>query len=306
MTLATQSVHWQQQIGSQRDWFWRGWKIRYTYQRPANLDGNRNIPIILLHGFGASIGHWRYNIKPLSEHHTVYALDLLGFGASKKAAANYGMELWVEQVYDFWQTFIGEPAIIVGNSLGSLVTMTAAATHPEMVRGITMINLPDVSLQQEAIPPWLRPIEKGMKSMIASPLLLKSLFQLLRRPSIIRRWAGIAYIDKVAVNEDLVNILATPPQDKGAAKAFCYLYRGASNPQFAPGAKAILPTLQIPMLLLWGRQDKFVPPSLAPIFASLNPLITLVELDNAGHCPHDECPDRFNQIFLDWLFSVNS
>ena len=299
--MATQSLHWQQQIGSQRDWFWRGWKVRYTYQRPAKVSESRNPPIILVHGFGASIGHWRYNIKSLSQHHTVYALDLLGFGASKKAVANYGTELWVNQVHDFWQTFIKEPAIIVGNSLGSLVAMTVAATHPEMVAKLVMINLPDVSLQQEAIPPWLRPIERGMKRMIASPLLLKSIFRVVRQPGVIRRWAAIAYSDLGSVNEDLVNILATPPQDQGAAKAFCYLFRGASNPEFAPGAKETLPILQIPMLLIWGRQDKFVPPNLAPVFARLNPLITLVELDNAGHCPHDECPDRFNQIFLDWL-----
>ena len=87
LNMATQSLHWQQQIGSQRDWFWRGWKVRYTYQRPAKVSESKNPPIILLHGFGASIGHWRYNIKPLSQNHTVYALDLLGFGASKKAVA---------------------------------------------------------------------------------------------------------------------------------------------------------------------------------------------------------------------------
>jgi pimeloyl-ACP methyl ester carboxylesterase len=44
-----------------------------------------------------------------------------------------------------------------------------------------------------------------------------------------------------------------------------------------------------------------VPPLLAPIFAKLNPLIELVELEKVGHCPQDECPEKFNPILKDWL-----
>lgn len=299
--MVSTSQHWQKRIGLQRDWIWRGWQIRYTYKRPSQPNQQLTTPIILLHGFGAAVGHWRHNISVLSEQHTVYALDLLGFGASKKAAADYNIELWVEQVYDFWQTFIRQPVVIVGNSLGSLVCLAVAATHPEMVQGITMINLPDVSLQQEAIPSWLRPIESSTKKLIASPPLLKALFKVIRHPAVIRRWARMAYVNQEAVSDELVEILSTPPQDVGAAKAFCYLFRGASNRRFAPSAKVLLANLQIPILLIWGRQDKFIPPSLAPMFASLNPQIELFELENAGHCPHDECPERFNQILLDWL-----
>ena len=98
-------TNWQQRVGNQRDWVWRGWQIRYTFMRSAKQDQHTS-PLILLHGFGASIGHWRHNLEVLSQYHTVYALDMLGFGASEKAAANYNVELWVEQVYDFWQVFI--------------------------------------------------------------------------------------------------------------------------------------------------------------------------------------------------------
>jgi haloalkane dehalogenase len=52
---------------------------------------------------------------------------------------------------------------------------------------------------------------------------------------------------------------------------------------------------------MWGRQDRMIPPNLARQFVALNPNLELVELDNAGHCPHDECPEQVNQILLDWL-----
>ena len=99
---------WQERIGSQRDWVWRGWQTRYSYLRArGKSDDIQDLPIIFIHGFGASIEHWRNNLPVLAQNHTVYAIDLLGFGASRKANTEYSAALWTEQVHDFWQTFIG-------------------------------------------------------------------------------------------------------------------------------------------------------------------------------------------------------
>ncbi len=287
-----------------RDWIWRGWPVRYGYARPSEGTAPTQPPLILLHGFGAAIGHWRHNISVLSETHTVYALDLLGFGASKKPPTNYQVDLWVEQVYDFWQTFIGTPAHLVGNSIGSLVCLAAAANRPKMVKSIVMISLPDVSLRTDGIPRWAQPVVRKIEAIFTNPLLLTPLFYILRRPGVIRRWAKLAYFNQNAVDEELVEILATPPYDEGAARAFCALCTSVNRPNFAPSAKAVLPSLKVPILLIWGRQDRMVPSSLAPILAAANPSIKLVELDRAGHCPQDECPERFNAILLDWLETV--
>ncbi|WP_338063325.1 hypothetical protein [cyanobacterium endosymbiont of Rhopalodia gibberula] len=49
---------WEQRIGQQLDWIWRGWKIRYAYFRSSlNLSPEQYPPLILLHGFGAAIEH---------------------------------------------------------------------------------------------------------------------------------------------------------------------------------------------------------------------------------------------------------
>jgi pimeloyl-ACP methyl ester carboxylesterase len=55
-------------------------------------------PLLLIHGFGASVYHWRYNIPALSEKYHVYALDLLGFGLSDKPVQDYPAEVWKDQV----------------------------------------------------------------------------------------------------------------------------------------------------------------------------------------------------------------
>ncbi|BDA67490.1 Alpha/beta hydrolase fold [Rivularia sp. IAM M-261] len=291
---------WQQRVGAQRDWVWRGWQTRYTYIRGLQT-GCDSVPIILLHGFGASIGHWRQNLEVLSEHHTVYALDMLGWGASVKAPVNYSVSLWAEQVYDFWQSFIGKPVVIVGNSLGSLVSIAAAAAHPEMVKGLVMMSLPDPSLELEAIPPFLRPTVATIKNFVASPLFLKPLFYFLRQPGVLRRWAAIAYANPEAITDELIDIIAGPTQDRGSVRAFTALFKASIGANFSPSVKAILPTLNIPMLLVWGKKDRFVPPALAHLFAQYNSNLQILNLENVGHCPHDESPEEVNQVILDWI-----
>ncbi|HAG80079.1 MAG TPA: alpha/beta hydrolase, partial [Cyanobacteria bacterium UBA12227] len=202
---------------------------------------------------------------------------------------------------EFWQTFIQQPMVLVGNSIGSLVCLAAAAAHPDMVRGIAMINLPDLSLREEAMPRWLRPVVFSIESLFASPVVLKSLFYVVRRPPVVRKWVGMAYANPATVTAELVEILTGPAQDRGAAATFSALFKAMTSTEFGPRVKAVLPTLDIPLLLMWGRQDRMVPPSLARQFVELNPNLELVELDNAGHCPHDECPDQVNQILLDWI-----
>ena len=268
-------------------------------------------PMLLLHGFGASIGHWRFNIPVFAQDRTVYGLDLLGFGASEKVSTDYLVTLWVEQVHDFWQTYIRTPMVLVGNSLGSLVSLTAAALYPEMVAGLAMLTLPDTSVLEN--PSWIKPaiaplklalnpVAAFAKAFFTAPPVFNPFFKFIRQPKIIRSWVKKAYIDTTSVEDDLVDILSSPAYDQGAADALRAMVNTMSKPQIPKHtAKEMLPQLTLPILLVWGQQDVMIPPKLGPLFARCNPRIQLVELANAGHCPHDECPDRLNPILLDWL-----
>ncbi|MBW4551559.1 MAG: alpha/beta fold hydrolase [Aphanocapsa sp. GSE-SYN-MK-11-07L] len=289
--------------GYQRDWAWRGWQTRYTYLRSPVKSENLQPrpPLILLHGFGASIAHWRHNLAVLSEFQSVYALDMLGFGASEKALTDYDINLWVAQVYDFWRSLIGRPVVLVGNSIGSLVCLAAAAAHPDMVAGIAMLSLPDTSVRSEMIPKLVLPIVSAIEGLFTSPLLLKPLFYWVRRPKIVRPWAAIAYASSTAVDDELVESLVTPAADFGAAAAFALIIKAMTNPQFGPRVREVLPGLNMPILLIWGQQDRMIPPSLGQTFASYNPQVKLIELENAGHCPQDELPEQVNQEILTWL-----
>lgn len=288
-----------EKIGNQRDWIWHGWHIRYTFQRVAPENKLSDIPIILLHGFGASIGHWRHNIPVLSQNHTVYALDLLGFGASKKAYTNYGIELWSQLIYDFWSVFINKPCIIIGNSIGSLIALNTVAEYPIIAKGLVMLSLPDISARQKLIPAKIFPLVKTLENLVASPLLIRLIFLVARQPNFIRRCLKFAYIDHTNVDDELVNIISFPPRDHGAARALIALSKSVSN--FPLSAEELLKKIDIPMLLLWGKSDRLIPPIFAAEFAKTNSQIELKLLDNLGHCLHDENPQLFHLLLLEWL-----
>ncbi|MEO1340269.1 MAG: alpha/beta fold hydrolase [Cyanobacteria bacterium J06635_13] len=295
---------WHERIGNQRDWVWRGWQTRYSYLRARKRLDFDLPPVILIHGFGASIEHWRNNIPAIAKDRTVYALDLLGFGASRKADTDYSAALWTEQLHDFWQTFIGVRAILVGNSIGSLVCLNATATYPEMVEGLVMLSLPDVSVREDVLPPLISPVVTSIENLFASPLLIKNLLKFVRRPKIIRKWAGVAYPNQAAVTDELVEILSSPAYDQGSGQTLYRLARSVRKASFAESVRDLLPQITVPMLLVWGLKDKMIPPQQAQEIAALNPLIKLIELEDLGHCPHDEDPAQFNSLLLDWLQSI--
>lgn len=302
----TQNRTWQERVGNQRDWVWRGWQTRYSYMRAKNKsDRVDRPPLIFVHGFGASIEHWRNNIPEIAQNHTVYAIDLLGFGASRKADTEYSAALWTEQLHDFWQSFIGVPTILVGNSIGSLVCLNATHTYPEMVAGLVMLSLPDVSVREDMLPKAVRPLVTSLENLVASPWLINNLLKFVRKPSIIRKWAGIAYPNKEAVTDELVEILSGPAYDEGSGRTLFRLSRSVRQTSFAKSVRDLLPQINIPMLLIWGLQDRMIPPNQAKAIAKLNPQIELIELANAGHCPHDEYPQQFNALLLNWLESLS-
>lgn len=293
--------------GGYRDWVWRGWQIRYAFQNPPQscddqpAEGIRHATLLFIHGFGASIGHWRQNIEFFSGTHPTYALDLVGFGGTEKVEQAYQIQFWCEQVHDFWQAIIRRPVVIVGNSIGSLVSMAIAAQYPQMCQGVVFINLPDTTLREEMIPAPIRPLVSKIEQLFTTPFLLKPLFHWLRRPHILRSWAGIAYHDRTAITDELIEILAAPTLDRGAANTFVSLFQSMPKANFGPSARLTLPQLQMPILLLWGKCDRMIMPKYGQQFAQYNPKITFKEIDNAGHCPHDEVPDQVNQLLWNWL-----
>ncbi len=283
-----------------RDWYFRGWRSHYGFYRARNPQPDKP-PILLIHGFGAAIDHWRSNIPALSVNHTVYAIDLLGFGNSEKPPTSYSIYLWVEQVVQFWRKFIKVPMVIIGNSIGSLVAAIAASHHPEIASGVVAISLPDIEAFNAMVPKALQPIERTVKAIV-SAVLVKPLFHLVRQPfTILLVLKGIVYCDRRRVDRQLVEIIAQPARDRQAAEAFLQLNRSLNRPNYSPSLTQALAQLQVPLLILWGSRDRLIPPSEGKRLVQYAPDASLVYLENMGHCAHDDNPERVNYEILDWM-----
>jgi pimeloyl-ACP methyl ester carboxylesterase len=276
-------------------WTWQGHQIQYTVLGEGK-------PLVLVHGFGASIGHWRKNIPVLATAgYRVFAIDLLGFGGSDKAVINYSVDIWVELLKDFWSEFIQEPTVFIGNSIGALISLTVLAEHPEISAGGVLINCAGgLNHRPHELNPPLRLVMSAFNKLVNSQTVGTFVFNRIRQKPQIRRTLFQVYSDRTAVTDELVELLYQPSCDSGAQKVFASIL--TAPPGKSP--EELLPRVTQPLLLLWGEKDPWTPISGAKIFAEAGQEgknIKIVPIPNAGHCPHDEAPDLVNPEIIHWL-----
>jgi pimeloyl-ACP methyl ester carboxylesterase len=280
-------------------WTWRNYKIQYTVMGVGQ-------PLVLVHGFGASIGHWRKNIPILAKAgYQVFALDLLGFGGSEKADLKYSMEVWVELLRDFYHEQIQSPTIFIGNSIGALLSLMVVTQHPEIASGAVLINSAGgLNHRPRELNPITRFLMATFRQLVTNPITGTVVFNRVRTKSQIRRTLYQVYCDRNAVTDELVDILYEPSCDRGARKVFASIVTAPPGP--AP--ITLLPKLTHPLLVLWGEKDPWIPITGTNIYAEAansGKDIEIVPIPNAGHCPHDEVPDLVNRVIIDWLGKKN-
>jgi pimeloyl-ACP methyl ester carboxylesterase len=278
-------------------WQWQGHTITYTV-------AGEGPPLVLVHGFGASLGHWRKNIPALAaEGYRVFALDLLGFGASAKPPLDYSLELWQQLLQDFWQTFIGEPTVFVGNSIGALLSLIMAVEHPDLSRGAVLLNCAGgLNHRPEELPLPLRWLMGTFSRVVNTPGVGQFLFNQVRRPSQIRRTLHQVYRNHEAITEELVDLLYQPSCDPTAHSVFAAILRAPAG----PSPQQLLPHLKRPLLVLWGEDDPWTPLAGGRLFeqyAGPAP-VQFQGIAQTGHCPHDERPEVVNALVLNWLSTL--
>ncbi|MGD2183199.1 alpha/beta fold hydrolase [Lusitaniella coriacea] len=276
-------------------WTWQGHQIEYAVQGTGS-------PLLLIHGFGASIGHWRKNILVLANAgYQVFALDLLGFGNSDKPILNYTVELWQEQIQAFWREKIQVPTVFVGNSIGGLLSLMVATHSPEMTAGTIVINCAGgLNHRPEELNFPLRVVMGAFTKIVSSPVSGTFLFNRIRQKKRLRRTLSQVYRDRAAITDELVEILYQPSCHPNAQKVFASVITAPPGP--TPGE--LLPRLKCPLLVLWGEDDPWTPIAGATIYQELAAKrddVTFHGIPNAGHCPHDEKPQQINELTIDWL-----
>ena len=257
--------------------------------------------VLLVHGFGASTDHWRYNIPVLAERHEVHALDLLGFGRSAKPAGlNYGGGLWRDQLAAYVEERIGRPTVLVGNSLGGFAALAAGAALGEGAAGVVLLNAAGPFSDEQAPPRGWAAIARQTigGALLRSPVLQRLLFENMRRPATVRRTLNQVYLDRTNVDDDLVEAILRPSRDPGAFGVFRTVF---DIPRGQP-LDELFAELVCPLLLLWGIRDPWINAAgRRAAFQRHAPAATSEVVLEAGHCPHDEVPARVNAELLQWM-----
>ena len=291
-----QTAEW----GDHHLWQWQGWNCHW---RVCGPQGGQ--PILLLHGFGASSGHWRHCAPQLVDlGWRVYGLDLLGFGASDQPSRPLDNRLWGLQVSAFLNQVVGSPAVLVGNSLGALTALTAAVLTPSQIRAVVAAPLPDPALLREPPQrqvPWQRRWQRRLLWLVLHVLPLELIVPLIARTPLLKIGLQGAYLRPVGRDRELLRLIAAPARRPTAAGALRGMSLGMGCRPWRFTAPELLRKLQRPMLLIWGRQDRFIPLAIGEKVASENPRLELAVIDECGHCPHDETPEQFLDVMLNWL-----
>jgi pimeloyl-ACP methyl ester carboxylesterase len=254
----------------------------------------RGLPLLFIHGYGGLIEHWRRLFPLLGDTYTLYAFDLynLGYSARLKNVPP-SKELWAEQTAHVINTVIGEPAVLVGHSMGGMVAAQVAKTHPHLARALVISN-------SMGLPPDREPnaFERAMFGMIRAPIVGDVLAQVVTNSWAVRQSLLPAYYDKDKVTPELVEIFSGPLRQPGAGQAYLAISRGFQNYVLAiqPGE------VQQPVLIFWGEADRSMLPALAAKFKQqLFPHAEVHIIPEAAHCPFDEQPEAFAETLRDWL-----
>jgi pimeloyl-ACP methyl ester carboxylesterase len=243
------------------------------------LEAGSGPPLLLVHGLGSNaLQDWGALVAPLARRYHVYAPDLPGFGRSERPPnAEYSIPMQAEAVRAFLEAVRVSRARVAGLSMGGWIVARLAGEHPELVERLVLVA-----------PAGLRP-EDG------APIPVEVLFP--RDEAGVRRMIAAIRHKPPRVPAFLArDILAVRLRDE-------WIVRRALE-SMRPGKDWVNGTLaraDMPVLILWGKQDALIPVAYAPRFAAQLAHAKLQVLDGCGHVPMADCPQEFEAVMTQFL-----
>ncbi|MFI6873450.1 alpha/beta fold hydrolase [Streptomyces sp. NPDC050400] len=263
------------------------WKLRY-------YEAGSGHPVILLHGSGPGATGWSNfagNIEALAEHFHVYAVDMPGWGESD--AATVDQLDHVDAAIQFMDALDIDKAAFVGNSMGGQTSIRLATEHPERITHLVTMGPPVGMRLPTLFGPGGGPSE-GLKVLIeayhdASPENMRRLVEIMvydkarfATPELCQARSDAA----LARPEHLANYVAGLP-------------KGAPLPKWVK--PELLPTINVPTLLIHGRDDRVVSYETSLFLLANIPDSRLVVLNHCGHWAMIEHADEFNRLVTDFV-----
>lgn len=283
-----------------------GREVRMAYSEQGDPDSR--LHVILLHGLFDHKGTWSALTPHLVEAgYHVIALDLIGFGRSSKpgfrsepASRRYGAEAQVGFVRAFVERLGLDEVVLVGNSFGGGVILRSVCTPwpgGPRVRGLV---LESATGYPQALPPYIRLLADWPGRLLLNRLALALGLGTGLARAIVRTAFRRVFHDRGRIPEELVEEavdILREPETVQAYQASARNLVPADIGRFTGRYREI----DVPTLVVWGAQDRIVPPLFGLLFEAEIPDATLHVLDECGHAPHLEHPAETACLLRDWI-----
>jgi pimeloyl-ACP methyl ester carboxylesterase len=261
--------------------------------------------LILVHGIGTSYISWYPVFEALGESYRVFAIDLIGHGFTPPHGRKATVRSDAEVLARFTDAISDEQVIFIGNSMGGLVSMLTAVSHPGLVAGLVLVNpaLPIVSVKSLSLE----------SQRLAWPLV----------PLLGNNAARYYYHERTVeqeVDETFQLVLSrgteVHPLHRAAAIEMARARREMewSIPAFTEAARSIavelassrrfrktLHQISQPTLLIHGTDDRVVHPASARWAARERPDWDFEMIEGMGHTPMIEDPGLFVTLIHKWV-----
>lgn len=257
-------------------------------------------PLLLLHGLdaGRSMTEWRALFDILADHHTVYAFDWLGWGLSDTTPEGYNATDFAEQIANFIADIIGEETAVMAAGQAAIFAILAARGGAQISRLALVCPVPpapDAPSGESRAEAMLQRDLSG--KLLGTPVLGVAILNWLRsRANLQKEARGHGFFDKemAECESELWHVAA---HQKGSESGQRALLQGA----FGCDWRAAWSEIEIPSLLLWGRNALREGYDAAPEWLALRPDAHLEVVEEAMLFPHLEQPQRVLDLILPWL-----
>jgi pimeloyl-ACP methyl ester carboxylesterase len=254
------------------------------YRDQGNMHGPM---LVLLHGSNASLHTWEPWVKILGDEFHIVTVDLPGHGLT---IVPDDYPLTAEGMADFVEAFATKlnygQFVLAGNSMGGNVAMRYAVKHPDRLYGLIPIDTGGIK------PPHLPP-PPAFFYIVRTPVLREFLRLIPGRP-IAEATLKASFAHQDLVTDEMIDrywALNREPKIRAATRK---RFRMGIEYYVAEDAfmRANLPKLNVPTLVLWGRQDKLIPVETAEIVKSLVPHAKAIVYDDGGHILQEDLAER--------------
>lgn len=249
---------------------------------------------LMIHGWSSS---W-YAMSPLigllAQRFRVMAVDLPGYGKSPKLEKRTTIEDYVDILADLIEQQADGPVVLVGHSMGGMISLTLSIKYPALVERMVLIC------------PTITGRLSTYINVVISPITFMERFGLARLITSVERWVvGItdrimrpaSFAQRTGITEqDYLRLRADARRaDQGLVRAECF------RAMLENDLSGRITKIETPTMVLWGAEDNTVPLRDSGVIADEFPVADLRILPKAGHWPHFERPDVTKRLIASFL-----